>query len=65
MKEHLGVYFTYLDNDYKDLQKILGVDPLEISVVKCGTFESFEMKFGKKIRRINPTALELSQFLSL
>lgn len=65
LKEHLGVYFTYLDNDYKDLQKILGVDPLEISVVKCGTFESFEMKFGKKIRRINPTALELSQFLSL
>ncbi len=65
LKEHLGVYFKYLDNDYKDLKKILGVDPLNITVVKCGTFESFKQKYGKRIHRINPTPLEISDFLSL
>ena len=65
LKEHLGVYFKYLDSDYNDLKKILGVDPLKITVVKCGVFEEYEKQCGKRIRRINPTQLEISKFLTL
>ena len=38
LREHLSVYFKYVDQDYKDLKRILGVDPLEITILKCGTF---------------------------
>ena len=65
LKEHLSVYFKYLDSDYNDLKKILGVDPLKITVVKCGVFETYENECGKRIRRINPTQLEISKFLSI
>ena len=65
LKEHLSVYFKYLDSDYNDLKKILGVDPLKITVVKCGVFETYENECGKRIRRMNPTQLEISKFLSI
>lgn len=65
LKEHLSVYFKYLDSDYNDLKKILGVDPLKITVVKCGVFETYENECGKRIRRMNPTQLEISNFLSI
>ena len=65
LKEHLSVYFKYLDNDYKDLKKILGVDPLNISVVKCDTFDTFEKKYGHRIRRMNPSARELADLLAI
>lgn len=65
LKDHLTVYFKYLDNDYMDLKKILGVDPLNITLVKCGTFEAYEQKYGKRIRHINPTQIQITDFLSL
>ena len=65
LKEHLSVYFKYMDQDYSDLKKILGVDPLNITIVKCGTFELYEKQYGKKIRRMNPTSRQVSDFLAL
>ena len=65
LKEHLSVYFKYLDSDYMDLKKILGVDPLEITIVKCGIFDAYRQSCGRRIRRINPTQLEISEFMSL
>ena len=64
LKEHLSVYFKYLDSDYNDLKRILGVDPLKITIVKCGAFEAYENACGRRIRRVNPTQLEISGFLS-
>lgn len=64
LREQLSVYFKYVDQDYTDLQKILGVDPLNITIVKCGTFEAYEEKYGK-IRKINPSVRQVSQFLAL
>ena len=49
LREHLSVYFKYVDNDYKDLKRILGMDPLEITILKCGTFEEYERQ-NKEIR---------------
>lgn len=65
LREHLGAYFQYLDNDYKDLQKILGVDPLELTVVKCGSFDAYAERFGGRIHRMNPGKTELIDFLSI
>lgn len=65
LREHLSVYFKYLDQDYKDLKKILGVDPLNITIVKCGTFQEYEWKYGHKIRRMNPSVRDVSDFITL
>lgn len=65
LKDHLTVYFKYLDSDYKDLKKILGVDPLHITLVKCGTFDAFERIHGKRIRRLNPEQIQIHAFREL
>ena len=65
LKEHLGAYFQYLDNDYNDLQKILGIDPLKLSIVKCGSFDAYRETYGKPIRHMNPGSAAVSDFLSL
>ena len=41
------------------------MDPLKITIVKCGAFEAYENACGRRIRRVNPTQLEISKFLSL
>lgn len=65
LKEHLTVYFKYVDHDYKDLKRILGMDPLEITIVKCGTFEEYYKQTGKRMRRINPSKHEIKELLSI
>lgn len=54
LKEHLTIYFKYVDQDYNDLKRILGMDPLEITILRCGTFKTYEAASGKKLRHINP-----------
>ena len=65
LKDHLSVYFKYVDHDYKDLKIILGMDPLEITILKCGTFEEYERQTGRKLRSINPTSYELMELLRI
>ncbi|MDD3168002.1 MAG: GH3 auxin-responsive promoter family protein, partial [Eubacteriales bacterium] len=65
LREHLSVYYKYVDNDYKDLKRILGMDPLEITILKCGTFEEYERQKGKTIRAVNPSPYEVMELLEL
>ena len=65
LNEHLSVYFKYVDNDYKDLKRILGMDPLEITILKCGTFDEYIKRTGKTIRTINPSPYEVMELLEL
>jgi hypothetical protein len=64
LQDQLGIYFRYLDQDYEDLKKILGIDPLKITLLKCGTFEMYEQKFGTKIRTMNPEGCEINDLLN-
>ncbi|MDO4555542.1 MAG: GH3 auxin-responsive promoter family protein [Lachnospiraceae bacterium] len=65
LKEHLSVYFKYLDHDYKDLKRILGIDPLMVTILKCGTFSRFERRNNRKIRRMNPLSYHIKELLRL
>ncbi|MBR0598870.1 GH3 auxin-responsive promoter family protein [Clostridiales bacterium BAD-6] len=65
LREHLGVYFKYVDHDYKDLKHILGMDPLEITILKCGTFEEYKRQTGKTLRHINPSSYEIMELLRI
>lgn len=59
LREHLKVYFKYFDTDYDDLEKMLGIDPLKITIIPCGSFLKFEKSMGHKIRRMNPVLHEI------
>ena len=63
LREHLSVYFKYVDQDYKDLKRILGVDPLKITILKCGTFAEYQKRSGKKLRKINPSKYDVMELL--
>ena len=63
LQDQLGIYFRYLDQDYEDLKKILGVDPLKITMLKCGTFSTYEKKFGSTIRKMNPESCEINDLM--
>ena len=63
LQDQLGIYFRYLDQDYEDLKKILGVDPLKITMLKCGTFTTYNRKFGATIRKMNPESCEINDLM--
>ena len=65
IKEHLAIYFRYIDDDYSDLKSLLGIDPLEISILPKGTIAKYRELFGKKIRRINPSHHDVIEILKL
>ena len=55
IKEHLAIYFRYVDTDYKDLKSLLGIEPLEVSIIPAGTISQYYDVFGRKLRRMNPS----------
>ncbi len=64
LREQLGIYFNYLDNDYTDLKRLLGIEPLEITILKCGTFARCRKRTGKALRHINPKLYDVKELLS-
>ena len=63
LTSHFSTYFKYMDSDYHDLKRLLGVEPLKISLLRHGAVRDYEEKTGQKLRRINPTDFELAQLL--
>ena len=65
LKDLLSTYFKYIDQDYRDLKKILGMDPLQVTIFTCGTFETYEKKTGKKLHQMNPSYYDLKALLEV
>lgn len=41
LRDLLTTYFKYTDQDYRDLKKILGMDPLKVTILRSGTFAGY------------------------
>lgn len=54
IKDHFGAYFRHYDHDYKDLKRLLGVEPLVVTILPMGSLARFEAQYGYAIRKINP-----------
>lgn len=52
IKEHLSVYFRYHDSDYHDLKRLIGMDPLQVTVLRTGCIEEFCKKTGRTLPKI-------------
>lgn len=65
LTEHLSVYFKCFDSDYNDLKKLLGIDPLHITVLKCGAISAYRHNTGRTLPRINPGMMDIQELLRL
>lgn len=65
LKEILSTYFKYIDQDCRDLKKILGMDPLVVTILKCGSFGAYSEKYGKTLRHMNPSRRELAELIRM
>lgn len=65
LKELMTTYFKYIDQDYRDLKKILGMDPLQVTMLRCGTFHKFEKRNNRKIRNMRPPVTDLRELIRL
>lgn len=65
IKEHLSIYFKYIDNDYKDLKKMLGIEPLQVSVLPFGTMEQYEKTVGRQVRSMNPSSYDVTEITKI
>ena len=65
LRSHFEIYFTYLDSDYKNLKKILGMEPLQITFLRVGSFEEYKRCLGSDMEKVNPQAMSLKRLLDL
>ena len=56
IREHLSTYFKYYDGDYADLKKILGLDPLRVTILKTGSIAAYSKQSGNPVPHVNPPA---------
>ena len=61
LQEHLSIYFRYVDSDYNDLKKLLGMDPLKISILPRGTIKNYVNVCNHTFRRMNPSSYDVTE----
>lgn len=64
LRDLLTTYFKYTDQDYRDLKKLLGMDPLRVTVLRTGSFAAYEARHGRRPRAMNPDRYELDELLA-
>jgi hypothetical protein len=65
IKDHLSIYFRYVDADYKDLKYLLGIDPLAVTIIPKGTIRQYCDTFGRSLRRMNPSPFDVIEVLKI
>lgn len=63
IKEHMSVYFRYLESEYGDLKEFLGMDPLKVDILPAGCIDKYEAAAGRKIRKVNPSRYDVIELL--
>lgn len=49
LRDHLSLYFHSYDGDYKDLKRLLNVDPLRVTLLKSGAVERYQQENHCKV----------------
>lgn len=68
IKDHFSAYFKHYDHDYKDLKRLLGVEPLVVTLLPRGALKRYEAAYGQTMRKMNPSmqdVFDLKRLLEL
>ncbi len=64
IKEQLEIYFKYVDHDYKSLQKMIGIEPLQVHLLPSGTIQSYTDTLSHKMAKVNPSHFDIVEVLN-
>lgn len=65
IKDTLEIYFRYIDEDYKSLKKMLGIDPLQVHIIPLGTIKTYESCVNHQVYRVNPNFFDVTEMLKI
>ena len=63
LRDQLSACFCHYDTDFSDLKKLLGVDPLKITLLPTGSIKKYNAHRPNPIRKINPHYREVLDLL--
>lgn len=65
IKEQLEIYFKYIDKDYKDLKKMLGIEPLKVTILPSGSIQKYQRTIKHTINKVNPSHYDVMEILKV
>ena len=65
IKEQLEIYFKYIDSDYKNLQRMLGIEPLKVTILTAGSIQKYQRTIQHKISKVNPSHYDVMEILKI
>lgn len=64
IKEQLEIYFRYVDEDYKNLKKMIGIEPLKVTILPTNTITSYTESIAHKMSKVNPSHFDVIEILN-
>ncbi len=65
VRDQLEIYFKYIDDDYKNLKKMLGIDPLQVHVIPLGSIERYRRSINHTLFKVNPNFFDVTEILKI
>lgn len=65
LRDHLSLYFHSYDGDYKDLKRLLNVDPLRVTILKSGVVAQFQKENGCRVPPVGASRETVMEILRL
>lgn len=65
IQAQLELYFSYVDQDFKNLKKMLGIDPLSITLLPFGTIDAYQKTLHHTLSKVNPHHFDVVEILKL
>lgn len=64
IKEQLEIYFRYVDQDYQNLKKMIGIEPLQVEVLPTHTIKSYTDTIPHTMSKVNPSHFDVIEVLN-
>lgn len=65
IEEHSEIYFRNYDNDFGFAKKMLGMNPLRVTIIASGTLKGYAECCGDPIPRVNPGRIKIAKLLRI
>ncbi len=65
IKEQLEIYFKYIDGDYANLHKMLGIEPLQVTIIPYGTIDRYLKTISHPLQKVNPNHYDVVEIMKL
>jgi hypothetical protein len=62
--EQLEIYFKYVDSDYKSLKKMIGIEPLQVTILPLHTISSYTDEIAHTMAKVNPSHFDVVEILN-